>query len=345
MTLLELTGVTRHFVTGGRKSRIVRALDGVDLTIGASETVGIVGESGCGKSSLARVALKLLEPSAGAIRFDGTDITTLSPARMRPYRQHIQAVFQDPLASLNARMTIAQVLAEPFETHGLTPEEGVPARIQRLLSDVGLGHIDTSRRPGQFSGGQLQRIAIARALAVEPRLIVADEPTSALDPSIQGQVANLFLDIRRARGTAFLIISHDIDIIGHLSDRIAVMYLGKVVELGAAADLMAAPLHPYTQALLNAAPTLRARRSPHWQPRLLGGDPPNPAAVPSGCSFHPRCPMATDLCRTKVPPLKPAEGRSVACHFAPDRTLAPGRIVGRARRGLPEEGPPHDQPA
>ncbi len=311
MTLLELTGVTRHFVTGGRKSRIVRALDGVDLTIGASETVGIVGESGCGKSSLARVALKLLEPSAGAIRFDGTDITTLSPARMRPYRQHIQAVFQDPLASLNARMTIAQVLAEPFETHGLTPEEGVPARIQRLLSDVGLGHIDTSRRPGQFSGGQLQRIAIARALAVEPRLIVADEPTSALDPSIQGQVANLFLDIRRARGTAFLIISHDIDIIGHLSDRIAVMYLGKVVELGAAADLMAAPLHPYTAKLIDCVPVLG---QPDRRLDAIEGRPPVVNRLPDGCAFAARCPRAQEDCRTGVIPMTPVgAGRAVRC--------------------------------
>lgn len=335
MTVLSLIGVTKHFGRKRRKQSIVKALDGVDLTVESGETVGIVGESGCGKSTLARIALKLIEPTSGEIELNGENVTAHGAGAMQRFRQNIQAVFQDPLASFNARMTISELMEEPFEAHRITPAGGVENRVTELLSAVGLGHVDTSRKPGQFSGGQLQRIAIARALAVAPQLIVADEPTSALDPSIQGQIVNLFLNIRRTNGTSFLIISHDIDIIGHLSDRIAVMYLGKIVEIGAAHEIMTAPLHPYTQALLSAAPTLKARTSKSWKPQLLGGDPPNPAAVPSGCSFHPRCPLAIERCKLKMPTLGEQIGeRTVACHLAPAQTQGLGQKVGRARLGL-----------
>ena len=334
MSLLSLRGVAKHFGSRSKDGTVVKAVDGVDLDIARGETVGIVGESGCGKSTLARLALRLLEPSAGEITFDGAEITHAGTGQLKPVRRRMQAVFQDPLASLNSRMTIAQILAEPFSAHGLKPEGGVAARARALLEDVGLGGVDTSRRPRQFSGGQLQRIAIARALAVEPEIIVADEPTSALDPSIQAQIANLFLQIRRERGIALLIISHDLDVIGHLSDRIVVMYLGQVVEEAKAADLLSTPLHPYAQALLAAAPTLKARRAKAGRGQILAGDPPNPADAPPGCRFHPRCPLASDRCRTEPPALRMVGDRRVACHFAPDETLERGRAVGRARLGL-----------
>ncbi|MEP3326206.1 MAG: ABC transporter ATP-binding protein [Nitratireductor sp.] len=312
----------------------MRAVDGVDLRVAPGETVGIVGESGCGKSTLARIALRLIDPTAGQVFFDDADVTKAGTRDLRPVRRRMQAIFQDPLASLNARMTISQIMSEPFSAHGITPEGGVEARKAELLHDVGLGHIDTSLRPRQFSGGQLQRIAIARALAVEPDLIVADEPTSALDPSIQAQIVNLVLDIRRKRGIGMLVISHDLDVIGHISDRIVVMYLGQIVESAPARELLALPLHPYAQALLSAAPTLRARRAGRARRQMLEGDPPNPAAAPPGCRFHPRCPLARDLCRHEPPALRDLpDGRRVACHFAPDETAEAGRATGMARLG------------
>lgn len=334
MSLLSLSGVEKHFRRTS-KAPLVRAVDGIDLEVGVGETVGIVGESGCGKSTLARIALRLIDPTAGRVRFDGQDVTEDGIRAMQPVRRRMQAVFQDPLASLNQRMTISQILSEPFSAHGLTPEGGVEARKRALLENVGLGHIDTGLRPRQFSGGQLQRIAIARALAVEPELIVADEPTSALDPSIQAQIVNLFLQIRRERGVAMLVISHDLDVIGHISDRIVVMYLGQIVEEARAADLLVAPLHPYTQALLSAAPTLKARRARRFRRQILQGDPPNPADAPKGCRFHPRCPLARDRCRSDPPALRALpDGRRVACHFAPDETMATGQETGRSRLGL-----------
>jgi oligopeptide/dipeptide ABC transporter ATP-binding protein len=335
MALLELDAVSKTF-SQRRGGRAVQAVAGVSLTVGKGETLGLVGESGCGKSTLARLALKLVDVTGGRIRFDGTDVTDYGSRRMLPIRRRLQAVFQDPLASLNARMTIAEVMREPFDTHGVRLGNGLEPRIRELLSFVGLENIDIQKLPGQFSGGQLQRIAIARALALEPEIIVADEPTSALDPSIQAQIVNLMLQIQRKRGISYLIISHDLDVIGHVADRIAVMYLGTIIEQGAAAAIMERPLHPYTQALLSAAPTLAARRQVGWKRIMLTGDPPNPADVPSGCRFHPRCHLARDICRTDIPPLRvmPGSSRMVACHLAPDVTAQVGADVGRARRGL-----------
>lgn len=339
MPLLELDSVSKTF-SQRRGGRAVQAVAGVSLAVDKGETLGLVGESGCGKSTLARLALKLVDVTAGRVRFDGADITTLGSRRMLPVRRRLQAVFQDPLASLNARMTIAEVMKEPFDTHGVKLGADLDSRIRELLSFVGLENIDLRKLPGQFSGGQLQRIAIARALALEPEIIVADEPTSALDPSIQAQIVNLMLQIQRKRGISYLIISHDLDVIGHVADRIAVMYLGTIIEQGAAADIMDRPLHPYTQALLSAAPTLAARRQQGWKPIMLTGDPPNPADVPSGCRFHPRCHLARDVCRTTVPPLRamPGAGHMAACHLAPDETALAGAEVGRSRRGLAATG-------
>ncbi|TPL54901.1 ABC transporter ATP-binding protein [Mesorhizobium sp. B2-4-6] len=314
----------------------MQAVAGVSLAVGKGETLGLVGESGCGKSTLARLALKLVDVTDGRVRFDGVDVTRFGSRPMLPIRRRLQAVFQDPLASLNARMTIAEIMREPFDTHGVKLGGGLEPRISELLSFVGLENIDIQKLPGQFSGGQLQRIAIARALALEPEIIVADEPTSALDPSIQAQIVNLMLHIQRKRGISYLIISHDLDVIGHVADRIAVMYLGTIIEQGTADEIMQRPLHPYTQALLSAAPTLAARRQVGWKRIMLTGDPPNPADVPSGCRFHPRCHLARDICRTNVPPLRgmPGTGQMVACHLAPEETARAGAEVGRARRGL-----------
>jgi oligopeptide/dipeptide ABC transporter ATP-binding protein len=332
--LLELDDVAKVFAQRSGK-REVHAVAGVSLQVKKGETVGLVGESGCGKSTLARIALKLIDATSGRVRFDGLDITDFNGRRMLPVRRRLQAVFQDPLASLNARMTVEEILREPFDTHGVRLGPQLGARIRELLGFVGLENIDIRKLPGQFSGGQLQRVAIARALALEPEIIVADEPTSALDPSIQAQIVNLMLEIQQRRGVSYLIISHDLDVIGHVADRIAVMYLGVIIEEGAAADIMERPLHPYTQALLSAAPTLAARRQRGWRRIVLTGDPPNPADVPTGCRFHPRCQLAEDICRTTQPPLRGLRGRGqmVACHLAPSKTEATGEAVGRARRG------------
>jgi oligopeptide/dipeptide ABC transporter ATP-binding protein len=334
MALLELEDVAKVFAQRSGK-RDVHAVAGVSLQVGKGETVGLVGESGCGKSTLARIALKLIDATSGRVRFDGLDITDFNARRMLPVRRRLQAVFQDPLASLNARMTIEEILREPFDTHGVRLGPQLGARIRELLGFVGLENIDIRKLPGQFSGGQLQRVAIARALALEPEIIVADEPTSALDPSIQAQIVNLLLEIQQRRGISYLIISHDLDVIGHIADRIAVMYLGVIIEEGAAADIMERPLHPYTQALLSAAPTLAARRQRGWRRIVLTGDPPNPADVPTGCRFHPRCQLAEDVCRTTRPPLRGVRGgdQMVACHLAPNQTEATGEAVGRVRRG------------
>jgi oligopeptide/dipeptide ABC transporter ATP-binding protein len=285
--------------------------------VAPGQTLGLVGESGCGKSTLGRIILRLQEPTSGSIRFAGEDITRLTRQQMLPWRQRMQAVFQDPYGSLSPRRTVAQTVREPLDVHrvGTTAERN--ARVAELLDEVGLSPQAADRYPHEFSGGQRQRVGIARALALNPRFIVADEPVSALDVSVQSQVLNLIARLQRERGIAFLFISHDLAVIQHVSDRIGVMYLGKLVELAPAADVFRNPLHPYTEALLSAVPQVEAGGRKRI---VLSGDVPSPRNPPAGCPFHTRCPKVMEKCRTIVPPLQPAPGdasRTVACHLYP----------------------------
>ena len=307
--MLRVQGLKKYF---GRHDRPVRAVDDVSFDIAPGEVLGLVGESGSGKSTIGRALLKLVEPSAGSIRFEGVDLAPLSARAMRPYRRRLQIIFQDPYASLNPRRRVGATLAEALATHGLHAGPARAARIAELLALVGLAPEHASRYPHEFSGGQRQRIGIARALAVEPRFIVADEPVSALDVSIQAQVINLLSDLRERFGLTMLFISHDLDVVEYLCDRIVVLYLGKVMEVAGAAELYRSPRHPYTEALLEASPRPdpEARRAR----RLLQGDIPSPVDPPSGCVFRTRCPYAVAACATTVPPLREvAPGRFKAC--------------------------------
>ena len=321
MPLLEVQNLKVHFPVKGSAlsgtSLTVKAVDGVSLTIAAGEAVGLVGESGCGKSTLGRSILRLLEPTSGRILFDGQDITALGARALRPLRRQFQMVFQDPFNSLNPRMTVGQSIGEALVIHGLGNSEAARhARVAELLQSVGLTPDVADRFPHQFSGGQRQRIGIARALAVEPRLIVCDEPVSALDVSVQAQVINLLQDIQRDRGLAYLFISHDLAVVEHLCQRIVVMYLGRVVESGPAHSVCRNPQHPYTQVLLSAVPTVNP--SAKRDRILLSGDVPSPIHPPSGCPFHPRCPVAESRCRTERPEFRTvAHGHEVACHRVP----------------------------
>ncbi|TNC07200.1 dipeptide ABC transporter ATP-binding protein [Methylobacterium terricola] len=318
--LLELDGVRKHYpVHEGlilrRQVGAVRAVDGVSLSIAAGETLAVVGESGCGKSTLARLALRLIAPSAGTIRFDGRDVTHDGRAALKPLRRQMQVIFQDPFASLNPRMSVEEILAEPMLVHGLGDAASRAARVRELLDLVGLARYHADRFPHEFSGGQRQRIGIARALALKPRLIVCDEPVSALDVSIQAQVVNLLKDLQAEFGLAYLFISHGLAVVRHMADRVAVMYLGEVVETAPVGALYAAPRHPYTQALLAAAPVPDPARRPARP--ALGGDVPSPMKPPAGCRFHTRCIVAQARCREEAPALRTlGPGHAAACHFA-----------------------------
>lgn len=325
--LVEVRNLQRHFqLPGGwltRQRHYVHAVDDVSFSVQRGEALGLVGESGCGKTTLGRLVLRLLDPTAGEIFFDGQPIGHISKADLRPLRPRMQVVFQNPLQSLSPRLRIFDIVAEPLRTHGrLTPAE-LHTRVVALLEQVGLGAQHLDRFPHEISGGQCQRVAIARALALEPQLLVLDEPTSALDVSVQAQILNLLADLRSRLGLTYLFISHDLSVVEYISDRIAVMYLGQIVEIGASERIFAAPRHPYTQALLRAVPEpdIAMRR----ELAILEGNVPSPANPPAGCRFHTRCPLAFDRCRADEPELRPDGDPTwqVACHLYPDRNENP----------------------
>ncbi len=333
--LLAVDSLEKHFpvergILFSRRLGAVRAVDGVSFSLARGETLALVGESGCGKSTTARLVLRLIPPNAGSIRFAGTDITRLEGEALRRVRRRMQMVFQDPFASLNPRMTVAETLAEALKVHRIGNRTERHARVRELLGLVGLASYHAGRYPHEFSGGQRQRIGIARALAPNPELVVCDEPVSALDVSIQAQIVNLLGDLKRELGLSYLFIAHDLAVVKHVADRVAVMYLGRIVELARKEDLFAAPLHPYTRMLLAAVP----RPDPRLKPASLApGDIPSPLDPPSGCRFHTRCPFAVARCRTEDPKLAPLGAEhSVACHRALE---LPASVLPHAATTLP----------
>ena len=312
--LSKTFAVGKTFIPGSGLA--VQAVDAVSLDIFPGETLGLVGESGCGKSTLGRCLMRLYDVSAGRIVLDGIDIAPLSPRQLRPYRRHMQMIFQDPAASLNPRRRVGDLLAEPLRVHKMADRPGIARRLRELMEIVSLPASFLDRYPHEFSGGQRQRIGIARALALEPKLIVADEPVSALDVSVQAQIVNLFADLRKRLQLTTLFIAHDLSVVRQVSERTAVMYLGSIVEIGATDRLFHRPAHPYTQALLSAIPVPRVGAAGKRERILLKGEIPSPANPPSGCRFHPRCPAAQDRCKVERPALATvAGGHQVACHF------------------------------
>ena len=320
-TLLEVSDLVKHFTVGGgflgRTEGLVRAVDGVSFAIRRGETLGLVGESGCGKTTTGRCILQLERPTSGRIVFEGVELTALSQDELRGVRRRMQVIFQDPYSSLNPRMTVGQILEEPIKVHGIVPGEAArTARVRELLTQVGLHSQHADRYPHQLSGGQRQRVGIARALAMEPSLIVCDEPVSALDVSIQAQIINLLEELQTRLGLTYLFIAHDLSVVRHISDRVAVMYLGRIVELADRQALYEEPLHPYTRALLSAVPIPDPQLEAHRERIVLRGEVPSPLNPPSGCVFHPRCPIAVDRCSAEIPPLREIKpGHWAACHL------------------------------
>jgi len=318
--LLQVQNLQVHFpLPHGAFSRVresVRAVDGVSFTLAPGETLGLVGESGCGKTTLGRAIVRLVEPTAGRVLFEGQDLAGLSGAALRAQRRRLQIIFQDPYSSLDPRLTVEDIIGEPLDLHQLTDGPAARrARIVELLADVGLDADYLRRYPHEFSGGQRQRIGIARALAVQPKLIICDEPVSALDVSVQAQIINLLQDLQHEHGLAYLFIAHDLAVVEHISRRVMVMYLGRVVELADAKTIIRTPRHPYTQALISAVPEVDPDSK--RQRILLPGDVPSPIHPPSGCPFHPRCPVAEERCRTEIPELREIGGNHLAaCHLA-----------------------------
>jgi oligopeptide/dipeptide ABC transporter ATP-binding protein len=313
--LLEVDGLKKYFPLGKglfRKGVDLKAVDGVSFEVYEGETFGLVGESGCGKSTLAQTIVRLYDPSAGKVLFDGKDISTLNASQLRPIRKHIQMIFQDPYSSLDPRMTVGGIIEEPMRNFGLPNRR---ERTRELLQQVGLNAYFVNRYPHEFSGGQRQRIGIARAISVNPKIVICDEPVSALDVSIQAQVLNLLRDLQREFGLTYLFIAHNLAVVAHISDRIGVMYLGKMVEVGPTKEITTDPKHPYTKALLSAAPVpLRHLRRERI---ILKGEVPSPLNPPTGCRFHPRCPIATEKCSQDEPELRVlSPGRMAACHYA-----------------------------
>jgi peptide/nickel transport system ATP-binding protein/oligopeptide transport system ATP-binding protein len=335
--LLLVKDLVKHYRAGGFLTAAappVRAVDGVSFEIHRGETLGLVGESGCGKSSVGRTILRLQEPTSGSAALDGTEIFALQPEALRAMRRRMQMIFQDPYGSLNPRMTVGEAVAEGIRIHRLATGAAVQERVAALLGEVGLDPGYATRYPHEFSGGQRQRIGIARALAVEPSLIICDEPVSALDVSVQAQVLNLLADLQRQRGFAYLFIAHDLAVVRQVAQRIAVMYLGRIVETGPVDAVLAEPRHPYTIALRSAVPEADPAR--HGGRIVLAGDPPSPAAPPPGCAFHPRCfhPSRSERCRTERPELRPVGEQTVACHYAEIAPLAADGSPGAAAAGV-----------
>ncbi|MFM8632660.1 MAG: ABC transporter ATP-binding protein [Candidatus Nanopelagicus sp.] len=318
--LLSVRNLQKYFPTsrnvGFRKEKLqVKAVDGISFDLMKGETLGLVGESGCGKTTAGRTILKLIEPTAGEIVFDGKDITKLRPGLMTPLRAQMQIIFQDPFSALNPRQTVGKIIAAPFEIQKVTPEGGVKNEVAALMERVGLNPEHYNRYPHEFSGGQRQRIGIARAIALKPKLIVADEPVSALDVSIQAQVINLIDDLQKADGISIVFIAHDLSVVQHISDRVAVMYLGKIMEIAKTEDLFSAPHHPYTTALLSAVPQPDPRSERTRERIILKGDLPSPINPPAGCVFNTRCWKVQEICRSKTPELLTVGKSQVACHF------------------------------